>query len=425
MSNMRVLIVGASIAGPTAAYWFSKAGATVTIIERFPALRTNGQGVDIRTAGVNVMRRMPGMEEAVRSKSTSVQGFGFVDENGKAVATFKPTGDPDKQSLVSEYEIFRGDLAQILYDMTKDDEKIKYVFDEQVVAIHQRGDDADGAVTVEFANGYPTQEYELVVACDGSTSRTRAIGLGCGVREYMVPNGSWAVYFTIEGDMLEGSKIAQAYSAPGGRFVAIGPDPAGVTRVTMMGIFDKSNCDAMVPFREALKEGKDTLKKYVYEHFHGAKWKTGEILEAMMKTDDFYGSEVVQVKPPTLYKGRFVLVGDAGYAPGPTGSGTTLAMAGAYLLAGEICKHGIEVQAGLREYEKKMRPIMEELQRVPPMVPGIFAPQTEFGLWFRNQAFMFIEWSRILEFADKLFGGAFGRTDDEKFMLPEYEWARK
>jgi 2-polyprenyl-6-methoxyphenol hydroxylase-like FAD-dependent oxidoreductase len=60
MAKPTVLIVGASIAGPTAAYWFVKAGFKVTIIERFPHLRTSGQNVDIRTSGVTVMRRMAG-----------------------------------------------------------------------------------------------------------------------------------------------------------------------------------------------------------------------------------------------------------------------------------------------------------------------------------------------------------------------------
>lgn len=54
MFGLNVLIVGASIAGPTAAYWFAKAGAKVTIIERFPKLRTSGQGIDIRTVGISL-----------------------------------------------------------------------------------------------------------------------------------------------------------------------------------------------------------------------------------------------------------------------------------------------------------------------------------------------------------------------------------
>ena len=65
MSRLRVLVVGASIAGPTTAYWLAKAGASVTVIERFPKLREGGQNIDIRTAGVPVMRKIPGMEAAV------------------------------------------------------------------------------------------------------------------------------------------------------------------------------------------------------------------------------------------------------------------------------------------------------------------------------------------------------------------------
>ena len=130
MSRLNVLIVGASVAGPTAAYWFARAGANVTIIERFPKLRTNGQNIDIRTVGVTVMRKMPEMEAAVRAKTTRMEGISFVHENGTPYATMKATGDPSQQSLVSEYEIFRGDLSQILFDLTKDNEKIKYVFGE-------------------------------------------------------------------------------------------------------------------------------------------------------------------------------------------------------------------------------------------------------------------------------------------------------
>ncbi|KEF53001.1 uncharacterized protein A1O9_10909 [Exophiala aquamarina CBS 119918] len=71
MAHLRVLIVGASVARPTAAYWFARAGAQVTIIERFPSFHANGQGIDLRTAGVQVMRKMPGMGAAVRAKTTT------------------------------------------------------------------------------------------------------------------------------------------------------------------------------------------------------------------------------------------------------------------------------------------------------------------------------------------------------------------
>lgn len=419
MAKLNVLVAGASIAGPTAAYWLAKAGAKVTVVERFPALRTNGQGIDIRTAGVTVMRKMPGMEAAVRARTTEMEGISVVRGNGRPYGTIRATGNPDQQSLVSEYEIFRGDLAKILFDMTKDNENIKYIFGEQIASMQQNEKD-DGPITVEFSNGLPTSEYDLVVACDGATSRTRAIGLGCGVRTHIKPTNCWAAYFSIKQELLQGSKLAQSYSAVGGRFIGVGPDPSGVNRVGLMSLHTRDNRDATLPFREATKQGDDALKQFVAERYKGAGWKSDEIIKGMMDTGDFYASEVVQVKTRSLYKGRFVLVGDAGYAPGFTGGGTSLAIAGAYLLAGEVCKHKGDLAAGLRGYEKQMRPIMDDLQKVPPLVPTVFAPQTAWGLWLRNHIFALIAWTGILEFAQRFLAGSFASTD--KYGIPDYEW---
>ena len=79
--------MGASVAGPTAAYWFAKAGASVTVIERFPKMRTGGLNIDIRTAGVTVMRKIPGMEAAVRAKITPLEGLSFVRDNGRRMGS--------------------------------------------------------------------------------------------------------------------------------------------------------------------------------------------------------------------------------------------------------------------------------------------------------------------------------------------------
>ena len=419
MSRLKVLVVGASIAGPATAYWLAKVGANVTIIERFPHLRTNGQNIDIRTAGVTVMRKMPGMEAAVRSKTTQLEGISFVRDNGRPYGVLRATGNPEQQSLVSEYEIFRGDLAQILFDMTKDNENIKYVFGEQVASM-QQNEKEDGPVSVEFANGFPTSEYDLVVACDGATSRTRALGLGCGVRTHITPTNCWGAYFSIEKDILAGSKIGLAHSAIGGRFVSVGPDPAGVNRVALMGIHPRESRDTTLEFREASKQGDDALKQFLANHYRGVGWRTDEIIQDMMKSKDLYASEVVQVKLPSLYKNRFTLVGDAGYAPGFTGAGTTLALAGAYLLAGEVGKHKGDLAVGLRGYEERMKPLIRDMHKVPPFVPTAMAPQTAWGLWLRNHIFAFIAWSRILEFAQRFFAGAFASSD--KFPLPVYEW---
>lgn len=416
MSQLKVLVAGASIAGPSTAYWFAKAGAKVTVVERFPALRGGGQSVDIRTVGVTVMRKIPGMEASVRANPAGIDGISFVRDDGRPYGTIKPTGNPDQQSLVSEFEIYRSDLAKILYDLTKDDENIRYVFGEQITSV-RHSESHDGPIMVEFANGLCASEYDLVVACDGATSRTRAIGFGCDVRDYMEPTNSWAAYFTADDDLLDGVRGGQAYSAAGGRFMAAGLDPSGGTRVVFMAIHPPEHGDGMDAFREAAKQGEKTLKQFIAQHYSGAGWKAGKAIEAMETARDFYANEIVKIKPPSLSKGRVVLVGDAGYA-GAAGSGTSLAIAGAYVLAGEISRHNGNLAEGLRGYEETMRPIIDDLQRTPPLVQSFLAPQTTVGVWLRNMTFSLVCKSRILEVGQRFAAGSFANT--EKYRLPEY-----
>ncbi|KAJ4386804.1 hypothetical protein N0V93_009702 [Gnomoniopsis smithogilvyi] len=422
MSNLKVLVVGASIAGPSAAYWLAKAGAHVTVIERFPKLRTSGQNIDIRSCGVTVMRKMAGMEEAVRAAVLEMEGVSFVNDKGEPLAIMRATGDADAQFLVSEYEIYRGELSRIIVDLTKDNDRINYVFGEQVVAMHQTED--SGPITVEFANGMPAAEYDLVVACDGATSRTRAIGFGYGVRDHIVPMNTWAAYCNIEEDLLDGVKLGKAWSAPGACTVTLSPRPSSGTQILYMSVHTGSkDQDPTKPFREASKKGDDALKAYVAERFQAPGWKSKEIMAGMMKSDDFYASEWMQVKLPKLYQGRFVTVGDAGYATGPTGGGTSLAMAGAYVLAGELSTHKGDLAAGLEAYERRMRPIIDDLQKIPPGVLTFMAPQTAWGIWLRNQVFKLVCWTMkfkgLFAWASKYMASAFG---GDNYNLPDYQW---
>ena len=419
MSQLQILVVGASIAGPMTAYWLAKTGAHVTVIERFPSLRTNGQAIDIRTTGVTVMRKIPGMEAAVRAKKMEIEGLSLVNDDGQPYGTIRATGNPDQQSLVSEYEILRGELAQVLFDLSKGNENIQYVFGEQISSM-QQSENNDRPIKVEFANGLTASEYDLVVACDGATSRTRVMGFRGSVRDYVKPVNSWSAYFSIEQDFINGSKIGHGYSAVRGRFLAVGNNPAGGNLVTLMAVHPRDNRDLTLPFRDAMKLGEEALKRFVANHWKGAGWKTEEVLAAMMSSSNFYANETVQVKVPSLYKGRFVLVGDAGYAPGPTGTGTTLAMTGAYVLAGEIGKHKGDLAAGLQCYEERMRPIINDMQKIPPMVLEVLAPQTALGIWLRNHIFAFFAWTNLLGFIQRFSASAFASSD--KYSLPDYDW---
>ena len=50
MTSKKVLISGASIAGPALAYWLARQGMDVTAVEKAPAFRDGGQTIDVRGA---------------------------------------------------------------------------------------------------------------------------------------------------------------------------------------------------------------------------------------------------------------------------------------------------------------------------------------------------------------------------------------
>jgi 2-polyprenyl-6-methoxyphenol hydroxylase-like FAD-dependent oxidoreductase len=75
------------------------------------------------------------------------------------------------------------------------------------------------------------------------------------------------------------------------------------------------------------------------------------------------------------------VVGDAAYAPsGVTGMGTSLALVGAYILAGELARHPGDHRAAFASYEALMRPYVSQAQRLPPGIPRIANPKTRLGI---------------------------------------------
>jgi hypothetical protein len=84
VSGTRVLVAGASIAGPALAHWLHRRGAEVTVVERAPELRPGGQAVDARGVAKEVIGRM-GLDAAVRAACTDTAGAHTVDADGQVL----------------------------------------------------------------------------------------------------------------------------------------------------------------------------------------------------------------------------------------------------------------------------------------------------------------------------------------------------
>ncbi len=114
-----VLISGASIAGPTLAYWLKRYGFTPTVVERSPALRRGGFSIDVRNAAAEIAKRM-GIWSDLQQKITTLENLSFVDARNRRISginvlTLRKLLDLDRTWA----EILRGDLAETLYEVTK------------------------------------------------------------------------------------------------------------------------------------------------------------------------------------------------------------------------------------------------------------------------------------------------------------------
>jgi 2-polyprenyl-6-methoxyphenol hydroxylase-like FAD-dependent oxidoreductase len=312
MSNKpEILIAGGGIAGSCLAWWLNNGvNANITIIERAPEPRTSGQAVDIRDAAVNIIRRM-GLEEKIQSKHTTEEGLAFIGPNGETKASFPSSGDANKQSLTSEYEILRGDLAQIFFDATKD--IVNYVFDERVADLKQQ---ENGKVLVTFANHLPEKEYDLVVGADGMISQTRRILFGKGPEEndYLKRLGQYIAFFTIPRTEAD-TKWAQWYNAPKGRLILLRPSQYEDTRAYLT--VTDGDLSRFAEMDEATKQGPDAQMKWFENEFKDVGWQAKRALEGMRNATDLYISTIAQVKIDKFISGSVALLGDAGYAPSP------------------------------------------------------------------------------------------------------------
>jgi len=345
VSGNRVLVAGASIAGPALAHWLSRRGAEVTVVERAPSLRPGGQAVDARGVAKEVIRRM-GLDAAVRAACTDTAGAYTVDVDGNVLETYR-ADDDGGDGYISEIEILRGDLSQVLYDDTR--EAVEYVFGDRIAELTQ---DADG-VDVVFASG-ERRRFDLVVGADGLHSATRAMVFGPRA-EFLRHLGLVLAFYTVPNEF--GLDRWLIDYQEGGRSAGLRP------------VGDTSKAIAMLSFPavdfDVDHRDVEAQKRLLRERMADFGWETPRILAHVDDTPDFYLDQVAQIVMDRWSSGWVGLLGDAAFSASPmSGQGTGLALVGAYLLAGELAAAGWDPEKGFAAYEARMRAFVEANQEI-------------------------------------------------------------
>jgi 2-polyprenyl-6-methoxyphenol hydroxylase-like FAD-dependent oxidoreductase len=345
MRNANVLISGAGIAGTTLAYWLHRNGCTPTVVERAPGIREGGYKIDIRGAALTVVERM-GLLDEVRRLRTDVQGASVVDATGRRVASMD--GDTFGGREHGDAEIMRGDLNRLLYDLTRDE--VEYLFDDSIASLTP----STVGVEVTFASG-ERRRFDLVVGADGLRSTTRALAFGDDSR-YVRDLGYHVSIFGVP-NHLDLDRWELTYVGPGR--TALTYSTARDTGAKAMFLFATGN-------RRFDHRDRACQQRTLAEAYAGEGWEIPRLLDGMPASADFYFDSLSQVHMDGWSNGRVALVGDAAYAASPaSGQGTSLALVGAYVLAGELAT-AADHEAGLAAYERRMRPFVARNQALGP-----------------------------------------------------------
>ena len=317
-----VLVSGASVAGITAAYWLGQHGYSVTVVERHPGLRRGGQAIDVRGPALEVLQRMA-LRAAADHVRTRIRGSSVVDRDGNEIS--QDTESTPTGGLIAnpDIELLRDDLVELLYDSTK--LNTEFLFDDSIAALSDDGTSV--AVTFEQAGA---RAFDLVIGADGLHSHVRRLVFG-PEEEFIEHLGTHAAIFTVPNfldlDYWQTWHYGDATMA--GVYSARNNSEARA----MVGFMDP---DLHIDYRDTEAQLAELEKRMADDG-----WVRPQLLEYMRTAPDFYFDEMSQIKMDRWSKGRVALVGDAAYCCSPlSGQGTSVAVLGAYVLAGELKGRG-------------------------------------------------------------------------------------
>ncbi|MEU3714170.1 FAD-dependent monooxygenase [Streptomyces catenulae] len=333
-----VLISGASVAGLAAAHWLRRAGCTVTVVERALGLRPGGQALDVRGVALEVLERGGQLAEA-RALRTTMRGMSMLDGTGaeqwrstEATWSAGPLDSPD-------IEVFRDELTVLLHRYAQDG--VEYLFDDSATALAQ---DADG-VRVDFLSGR-RQTFDLVVGADGLHSTVRRLAFGPEER-YTRHLGAYVGVFR-SANFLDLADW-QIWLQEGDASLCVYPTRDNGELRTFLGFrSDPLDLD---------RHDTAAQRKLLGEKLGHLGGPAPQLLAAMQEAPDFFFDAMAQIHMDRWSAGRVVLIGDAAHCPSPlSGQGSSLALAGAYVLADELGRSGGDHRAAFTGYERRMRP---------------------------------------------------------------------
>ena len=396
MKNRKVLIVGTGIAGTTLAYWLARYGFEPTLVEQAEQLRTGGYVIDFWGLGYDVAEKM-GILPALKEVALPFDGLKIVDEHGRRKGGF---GRRAIRSMLGRryLSILRSDLAKQIYGALGDG--VRTIFGDTVTRLQQD----EAGVLVGFRSGH-FERFDLVFGAGGLHSPVRNLLFGAesNFEKFL---GYYAASFAVDDYPYQDRHMFVSYSAPGKQVSRYTVRDGRTVFLFVFAAREKLS----IPHAN-VRAQKQVLK----DEFAGVGWECPDMLRRLDDNTEIYFDAVSQIRMGKWSRKRSTLVGDACACPSLlAGQGSALAMAGAYILAGELKLAEGNHQVAFANYERSLHPVIESKQLAAQKFATSFAPKTHFGIFLRNQVTRLM----TIPFVADL---AMGRMFRDSLSLPPYE----
>lgn len=365
---MNIAINGAGIAGPALAYWLQKSGHDVLLVEESPRLRSGGYAIDFWGLGYDIAEKM-GLIPRIRELGYQVGEVRFVDEHGRRIGGFST--DAIRRLTNGRFTTLRrSDLSATIYAAI--DGKIETILGDSIAMCEDTGE----RLHIRFDHAAP-RDVDLLIGADGLHSRVRRLAFE-PQEQFDVSLGYHVAAFEVAGYRPRDELVFVTHGLPGrqiSRF-AMRDD-----KTLFLFVFHDEYLNANEPANE--RERKAALK----HAFADVDWECPQILNLLENTGDFYFDHVNQIRMQRWSNGRVALIGDAAACVSLlAGEGTGLAMAEAYVLAGELARAEGDYRAAFARYEARMMPFLQRKQQSAARFASSFAPRSALGLTVRNLA---------------------------------------
>jgi len=360
MRKPLAVIVGAGVAGLSAAWWLNRIGWRSVVVERAANLRAGGYMMSLSGPGYEAARRMGLLERLERVRHPGGESI-YFDKRGRELLRLR------HRDFLKDFPYFvlrRSDLVKALAEITQADCDLR--LSTEVVEL-ELGDDKAGVILSDGS----AVAADLIIAADGVGSDMRR-KLFAADLEVKKPLGYRFSAYEVP-DTLAPQADFLAYAAPGriSEFYRLSEG-----RLAVLHVWIRPS-----PVREASSSAFDELSEVFRDDHRNVRdiIAAGACEERPRLIDD-----MMLVEAPVWSRGRVVLVGDAAHCITLiSGQGAGMAMTGAAVLADEIGKNR-NIHEALAAYEARMRGPIGRLQQRSRNIARWFVPHSTLGFHLRN-----------------------------------------